>query len=320
MVWLHLVNTAKKRNKLFNPFFMFLLEFLQSKNVHTSLAELIVELGRAAEEISQSIIHASTQKAGSTNASGEDQIAMDIAANSILVRTVKTNPFVSGYCSEEIDSFEVASEEGVYSVFFDPLDGSSLFDVNFSVGTIIGIYEGNDVLGRTPRGQVAALYTIYGPRTVMMLTVGQGVHEFLLTDAGWELVNSDVQLGGTKKYFAPGNLRAAQERVDYLELVNAYMKEQYTLRYSGGMVPDLHHIFKKGSGVFMYPGMPSAPQGKLRLLYECGPMAFLMEQAGGASSSGTGSILDLPIREFHQRSPIFLGSKQEVERCVKALN
>ncbi|MEK9159482.1 MAG: class 1 fructose-bisphosphatase [Patescibacteria group bacterium] len=297
-----------------------LLEFLQKKNVDLSLAEVIVELGRAAEEIASSIIQASTKKAGSTNASGEEQIAMDILANDILVRTVSGNPYIGGYGSEEIDGFEKGHEEGIYSVFFDPLDGSSLFDVNFSVGTIVGIYAGNEVLGKTPRGQVAALYTVYGPRTTMMLTVGQGVHEFLLTDAGWELLNEEVQLSGTKKYFAPGNLRAAQERGDYLQLVNWYMSEQYTLRYSGGMVPDINHIFKKGSGIFMYPGMPSAPQGKLRLLYECGPMAFLMEQAGGASSDGTKSIMDVEISEYHQRSPIFLGTKNEVARCEKALN
>ncbi len=301
-----------------NPFSM-LLEFLQQKNVHTSLAEVIIELSRAAEEIASSIIKTSTKKTGSTNASGEEQIAMDILANDILVRYME-NPFIAAYGSEEVEGFEKTNVEGIYSVFFDPLDGSSLFDVNFSVGTIVGIYADTEVLGRTPRDQVAALYIVYGPRTSMMLTVGQGVHEFLLNDGAWELVNADVQLSGTKKYFAPGNLRAAQERSDYNELVQWYMKEQYTLRYSGGMVPDINHIFKKGSGIFMYPGMPSAPQGKLRLLYECGPMSFLMEQAGGASSNGEKSLLDVEITEYHQRSPIFLGTKSEVERCEKALN
>lgn len=298
---------------------MTLLEFLNQKKVHTSLLELLVELATAAGEISSNIIQASTKKAGSTNASGEEQIAMDILANDILVRTVKTNPYVLAYGSEEVEELGQGMEDGLYSVFFDPLDGSSLFDVNFAVGTIIGIYEGADVIGRTPRGQVAALYTMYGPRTTMMLSVGQGVHEFLLTEGGWELLTEEVKVTKGKKYFAPGNLRAAQERSDYLELVNWYMKEQYTLRYSGGMVPDLNHIFKKGTGVFMYPGMPSAPEGKLRLLYECGPMSYLMEQAGGASSNGEKSILDLGINELHQRTPIFIGVKEEVERSTKAL-
>ncbi len=296
-----------------------LLDFLTSKNIHTSLAELLVELSEAAREISSNIIQASTKKAGSTNASGEEQIAMDILANDILVRTVKMNPYVLAYGSEEVDELGLASDTGLYSVFFDPLDGSSLFDVNFAVGTIIGIYEGADVIGRTPRGQVAALYTMYGPRTTMVLSVGQGTHEFLLTDEGWELLTEEIKVTNGKKYFAPGNLRAAQERSDYLELVNWYMKEQYTLRYSGGMVPDLNHIFKKGTGVFMYPGMPSAPEGKLRLLYECGPMAFLMEQAGGASSNGEKSVLDIEIKTLHQRTPIFIGVKEEVERSTKAL-
>lgn len=298
---------------------MMLLDFLNSKKIRTSLVELLVELSEAAHEISSTIIQASTKKAGSMNASGEEQIAMDILANDILVRTVKTNPYVLAYGSEEVDELGKASDTGLYSVFFDPLDGSSLFDVNFAVGTIIGIYEGADVIGRTPRGQVAALYTMYGPRTTMMLSVGQGTHEFLLTEAGWELLTEDVKVANGKKYFAPGNLRAAQERADYLELVNWYMKEQYTLRYSGGMVPDLNHIFKKGTGVFMYPGMPSAPEGKLRLLYECGPMAYLMEQAGGASSNGEKSVLDIEIKTLHQRTPIFIGVKEEVERSTKAL-
>lgn len=311
-------NTHLKANNLPNPFSM-LFEFLQQKNVHASLAEVIVEIGRAAEEIASSIIQTSSKKAGSTNASGEEQIAMDILANDILVRYM-SNPYIGAYGSEEVEGFEKVNEEGIYSVFFDPLDGSSLFDVNFSVGTIVGIYAGTEVLGHTPSEQVAALYIVYGPRTTMMLTVGQGVHEFLLTDGVWEVANDDVQLSGTKKYFAPGNLRAAQERADYNELVQWYMKEQYTLRYSGGMVPDINHIFKKGSGIFMYPGMPSAPNGKLRLLYECGPMSFLMEQAGGASSDGEKSVLDVEITEYHQRSPIFLGTKGEVARCEEMLS
>jgi fructose-1,6-bisphosphatase len=298
---------------------MQLLEFLQTQNTPTSLAELLLELAAACKEIGHNIVETSTKKVGSTNASGEEQIAMDVLANDILVRYVKTNPYVASYGSEELDGLGRASDEGIYSVFFDPLDGSSLFDVNFSVGTIIGVYSGVDVLGHTPREQAAALYAVYGPRTTIVLCAGEGVHEFLLTDEGWEHLG-ELQLNGDKKYFAPGNLRASVEREDYLHLVNDYMTEKYTLRYSGGMVPDLNHLFKKGSGIFLYPGMPSAPEGKLRLLYECGPMAYLMEHAGGASSNGERSILDVEIREFHQRTPIFVGSTEEVERAVKALN
>lgn len=296
-----------------------LFDFLQTKGASQELAELIVELGRAMEEIAGSILQASTKKAGSTNAYGEEQIAMDVEADAIMARTLKTNPYVAAYCSEEMDRLEEAAPDGLFSVFHDPLDGSSLFDVNFAVGTIVGIYRGAHVLGQTPREQVAALYAIYGPRTTMMVSVGCGVHEFLLTEEGWVLVTESVRLDGTKKYFAPGNLRATAEREDYFDLVARYIKEQYTLRYSGGMVPDINHMLKKGSGVFMYPGMPSAPDGKLRLLYECGPMAYLMEQAGGASSNGEHSILEILIHTLTQKTPIFLGTKEEVEKCVNAL-
>lgn len=297
-----------------------LFDFLQKKGSGVELAELIVELGRGVEEISRSIIRADEKKLGTINPSGEEQIAMDVEANDILVRYVKTNPYVASYGSEELDELQKGDDpKGIFSVFFDPLDGSSLFDVNFSVGTIVGIYKGQDVIGRTPRDQVAALYALYGPRTTMVVSMGQGVQEFLLTKEGWEPQVEIATVEDGKKYFAPGNLRATQEREDYLNLVIQYMKEQYTLRYSGGMVPDVNHILKKGSGVFLYPGMPSAPQGKLRLLYECGPMAYLVEQAGGASSDGKQSILDVKISDYHQRTPVFLGSLSEVKRATAAL-
>lgn len=294
-------------------------DYLIQKGSSAELAELLVELGRAIEEISKSIIGASTQKAGSQNAYGEEQIAMDVKADEIMNRTLSTSPYVVTYCSEEQDGLQPASIEGQFSVFHDPLDGSSLFDVNFSVGTIVGIYPVADVLGHTPREQVAALYAVYGPRTTVMLSIGKGVQEFLLTEEGWVLVTEDVKVADGKKYFAPGNLRATAERQDYFDLVASFIKEKYTLRYSGGMVPDINHIFKKGSGIFMYPGMPSAPDGKLRLMYECGPMAFLMEQAGGASSNGKNSILDLQISSLTQKTPVYLGVKEEVEKVCAAM-
>ncbi|MFA5792598.1 MAG: class 1 fructose-bisphosphatase [Candidatus Gracilibacteria bacterium] len=263
-----------------------LFDYLQEKGASRELAELIVEIARAVEEISIKLVHTDTCKAGSKNVYGEEQIAMDTASEEIMSRYLKTNPYVFGYCSEELNEFEKASSDGIFSVFYDPLDGSSLFDVNLSVGTIVGIYKSRDVFGETPRSQVAALYAVYGPKTTLVISVGNGVHEFMLTADGFTLVCEDMKIDGEKKYFAPGNLRATAEREDYFKLVTDMMREKYTLRYSGGMVPDVNHILKKGSGIFMYPGMPSAPSGKLRLLYECGPLAYLVEQAGGASSDG----------------------------------
>jgi len=122
------------------------------------------------------------------------------------------------------------------------------------------------------------------------------------------------------KNFAPGNLRAVKDNPKYKDLVDHWMMEGYTLRYSGGMVPDLNHILTKGQGVFTYPPYPPKyPEGKLRLLFECNPMSFLMEQAGGAASTGEGAVLDVKVKDVHQRTPIFIGSKKEVDKAVEML-
>ncbi len=296
-------------------------EFLQKKGASTELAQLMIDLLDAVEEISGAIDHSVMGSAGTQNVFGEEQAALDVRAEKIMSEHAKNCPFVVAYGSEELDELMDANPDGQFSVFYDPLDGSSLIDVNLSVGTIVGVYEGANVLGRTPRSQVAALFAVYGPRVTVMLTVGNGTHELVLVGPGeWEVFKEEVVMKGDKKYFAPGNLRATKEREDYFKLVETYMREQYTLRYSGGMVPDINHILKKGNGVFLYPGMPSAPDGKLRLMYECGPMAMLMEQAGGAASNGKEAILDLPIESLVQRTPIFIGDSKEVERAVEALS
>lgn len=295
-----------------------IFDWAQKQGASVELAELLEELAAACARISSSIVTTHTGQAGSQNASGEEQAAMDLVADRILTKTLESCPFVAAYGSEELDDLVAAQEDGCFTVLHDPLDGSSLLDVNFSVGTIIGIYEGQNPIGQTARDQVAAVVAVYGPRTTLLVTVGTGTFEFLWQEEVWQ-GPVQLKLEGDKKYFAPGNLRATLDDPKYLKLLQYYMTEQYTLRYSGGMVPDVNHILKKGAGVFVYPGGKQYPQGKLRLLFECGPMAFLMEQAGGAASSGIGPILDLKIEALHQRTPIILGSKKEVERAVSAL-
>ena len=296
-----------------------MFNFLQQKGASVELAELIVELANACKQISGVIVQTSTGKTGTENAFGEEQLKLDVQAEEIIDEHLKSCPFVAAFGSEELDEMVHVRDDGKFSVFHDPLDGSSLVNVNLAVGTIVGIYEGAEIMGRTPREQVAAMFAVYGPRTTLMVTVGKGVHEFTLMDGEWKVTDEDVKMDGDGRYFAPGNLRATKEREDYFELVNWYMKEQYTLRYSGGMVPDINHILKKGAGVFMYPGMPGAENGKLRLLYECGPMAMLMEQAGGSASAGGKAVLDVEIRELVQRTPIFIGTLKQVEMCEERL-
>ena len=283
------------------------------------LAELITEVASAVVKISGVIEITSTGYAGTENVYGEKQVAMDVEAEDIMEAHLKTCPFVGGIGSEELDEMKIVKPDGQFSVFYDPLDGSSLVDVNLAVGTIVGIYEGTNIIGRMGREQVAAMFAVYGPRTTIMLSTGNGVHEFIFLGGTWHLKTENVKMGSDKKYFAPGNLRATTEREDYFDLVTWYMKEQYTLRYSGGMVPDINHILLKGQGIFMYPGMKSAPDGKLRYLFECAPMAFLLENAGGAASDGEMDILDIRVTGMEQRSPIYIGSNEEVKRCVEKL-
>jgi len=296
-----------------------MIEILQKQGASIELAELTIELANAVSRISKMIVGVDTGYANTTNSFGEQQVIMDVEAENIIQEHLRACPYVASFCSEELDALQHVHEDGKFSLFYDPLDGSSLINVNFSVGTIIGIYEGTEIIGRTPREQVGAMYGIYGPKTMLVICLGEGVHEFTLVNDAWVLTDENIKLRNDKKYFAPGNLRATKERPDYLELVNEFMQEQYTLRYSGGMVPDINHILKKGSGIFMYPGMPGAETGKLRVLYECGPMAYIVEHAGGASSYGEGSVLDVEITELVQRSPIFVGTPEDVKRASEKL-
>ena len=274
---------------------------------------------RAGLFISDAVKIADTGKAGTKNAYGEEQAALDVIANDIMDGALKGCENVGFVASEELDKPLRLHENGVFTVCHDPIDGSSLIDVNLSVATIVGIYPLIDLVGRTPREQVAALFFLYGPRTTMMFTSGDGIHEFTLRDGEFVLTKSDVKISDNGKMFAPGNLRAAIERGDYVKLVEYWMREQYTLRYSGGMVPDINQILIKGGGVFTYPPYSDMPDGKLRLLFECGPMAMLIEQAGGIATDGKTPILDKKITDMTQRTPIFAGSKNEVEKVMSML-
>lgn len=250
------------------------------------------------------------------NIHGEQQLAMDVQSDLIFQRTLCSCNCVALVASEEQEE-AVHLNGDDYCVVYDPLDGSSLFDVNMSVGSIVGIYPGNSLIGRKPSEMVGSLIAVYGPTTTVLLSFGDGVYELLLKEEGFILKEENIQVASMGKYFAPGNLRATKHVEWYRKLVNHWMKEGYTLRYSGGMCPDVNHIFGKGGGIFTYPGYPEAPNGKLRLLYECGPMAYLMEQAGGKATDGKVRILDKTIESLHQRTPIFIGSSGEVDEAVK---
>lgn len=288
------------------------------------LRHLINYIARAAKYIHYYIKTGDLGLAGTQNIQGEKQLALDVLSNDVIMDNLEHSHLVCMAASEEEDNareFNDLNSENCYSVAFDPLDGSSLVDANLAIGSIFAIYKGKGFIGKTGRDQVAAISIVYGPRTTLIYTIGKGTHEFTLNDVGeFRLTQENMKVSEDAKNFAPGNLRAAAENPKYKAIIDSWMNDRYTLRYSGGMVPDLNHIFKKGQGIFTYPpNPPKYPNGKLRLMFECIPFSFLMEQADGESNWGEGSILDIRIEDLHQRTPIFIGSKNEVKKVIDGL-
>ena len=296
---------------------------LFESGVSDELRHLINDLSRAGKYIHNAIRTTDLGLAGSSNTFGEEQLKLDVLSNTIVKEELCESRLVCRYASEE-ESSEMTEllPDAPFTVVFDPLDGSSLLDCNLAIGSIFGIYESKGkLMGKTPREQVAALYIVYGPRTILVYSTGKGVHAFYLNEVGeFTLLQKNLTMKDEVKTYAPGNLRAVVNTPSYRKMMNLWLDEGLTLRYSGGMVPDVHHMLIKGAGIFTNIGGSKYPQGKLRLLYECGPFAYLMEQAGGASSDGTQSILDVKITDLDQRTPIIIGAKKEVKRVAKVLS
>ncbi|GLR16205.1 class 1 fructose-bisphosphatase [Portibacter lacus] len=273
-------------------------------------------------------------KAGDTNIQGEDQQKLDVYANDVFVNGLVNREIVCGIASEEEDDFlsikgRKGKNENKYVVLIDPLDGSSNIDVNVSVGTIFSIYHRISEVG-TPvqledflqpgNKQVAAGYIVYGTSTIFVYTTGHGVNGFTLNPAIGTYYLSHPNITFPDK----GNIYSVNEGnyVHFPQGVKDYIKycqkeeedRPYTSRYIGSMVSDFHRNMLKG-GIYFYPQTSQSPNGKLRLLYECNPLAFIAEQAGGKASDGFGRILDIKPTELHQRVPFFSGVKSMVEKA-----
>ncbi|MBU0668352.1 fructose-1,6-bisphosphatase [Patescibacteria group bacterium] len=257
---------------------------------------------------------------GESNVSGDRQIELDIVCNEKFIENLTGNSYVAMIASEELaEPIRKRADGEGFVVAFDPLDGSSIAELNMAVGSIIGIYRGNEVIGKTGRDQVAAMIAVYGPELTFLITLGdEGVFEFGYNRLKKEFVlrHANLKLKEDGKIFAPGNIKIVSGESWYMDLIAEMAKNGYALRYSGGMVPDVNQIIRKGGGIYMYPGSKEKPEGKLRLLYECAPIALLIERAGGLAVSPSGDILDIPVREYHQKTPIFLGSLKEVQLAL----
>lgn len=272
--------------------------------------------------------------AGDTNVQGEDQQKLDVYANDKFIQTLINRNIVCGIASEEEDDFisinsQDENHQNKYVVLIDPLDGSSNIDVNVSVGTIFSIYRRVTPVG-TPvqledflqkgNQQVAAGYVIYGTSTMLVYTTGHGVNGFTLNPAigSYYLSHPNMQFPEDGRIYSvnEGNyIHFPQGVKDYIKYCQMEEGDRpYTSRYIGSLVSDFHRNMIKG-GIYMYPKSSKKSNGKLRLLYECNPMAFLAEQANGKASDGFTRIMDIEPTELHQRVPFFCGSKNMVEKA-----
>ncbi|MCB1748244.1 MAG: fructose-1,6-bisphosphatase [Gammaproteobacteria bacterium] len=264
---------------------------------------------------------------GQVNVQGEEQQALDVIANELLIAELQSRDGVVVLGSEENDELIVVDEADCgacrYAVLFDPLDGSSNLDVGGSVGTIFSIYEvaaGAEQDLQAGRHQVAAGYVLYGPSTIFVMTLGQGVDMFILDPA----VGNFVRAGEPLRIPARGRSYSVNEAnldsfpAGYQRFLAECRAAGYSSRYAGAMVADVHRVLLQG-GIFMYPPTAKAPAGKLRLMYEANPMGWLIEQAGGAASTGQGRILEVLPASLHQRVPVALGSRDDVTALELAL-
>lgn len=297
-------------------------EFLNNATPDKGLRALLTSMGEALRTISFKVRTASCGGTACVNSFGDEQLAVDMLADKLLFEALRYSHFCKYACSEEVPELQDMGGpvEGGFSVAFDPLDGSSIVDTNFTVGTIFGVWPGDKLTGVTGRDQVAAAMGIYGPRTTYVIALKDipGTHEFLLLDEGkWQHVKETTEIG-EGKLFSPGNLRATFDNPEYNKLIEYYVKEKYTLRYTGGMVPDVNQIIVKEKGIFTNVLSPSA-KAKLRLLFEVAPLGFLVEKAGGFSSDGHQSVLDKVINNLDDRTQVAYGSKNEIIRFEETL-
>lgn len=263
---------------------------------------------------------------GAVNVQGESVKKMDLYANEVFISVFKQSGLVCRLASEEMEKPYYIPENcplGRYSLLYDPLDGSSNLDINLNVGSIFSIrqQEGSDEDGlaldllQEGRKQIAAGYVLYGPSTMLVYSIGKGVHSFTLDPSLGEFIlsseNIQVPEHGPIYSVNEGNFWQWEESIrDYIRYVHRH--EGYTARYGGALVGDFHRILLQG-GVFLYPGTVKKPEGKLRLLYESAPLAFLIEQAGGRASTGTEDIMDVVPTKLHERTPLIIGSKEDVD-------
>jgi fructose-1,6-bisphosphatase I len=307
------------------------------------LSSLLRDIGLAAKRVNVEVNKAGLVDilgdAGEINVQGEDVKKLDVFANNQFTGALQHGISCAGIASEELDDYfafdDEISKNSKYVCLYDPLDGSGNIDVNVSIGTIFSVYrrvtEKGSIAAKEDflqkgRTQVAAGYIVYGSSTMLVYGTRRGVNGFTLDPSIGEfcLSHPDIKCPPDGKIYSVnhGNFFQYDDRVkNYINLCQKKTKENggpYTQRYIGSMVSDVHRNLIKG-GIFMYPGTIEKPKGKLRLMYECNPFAFIAEVAGGKATDGKQPILDIQPTELHQRSPFFIGSKNMMEELEREL-
>jgi fructose-1,6-bisphosphatase I len=303
------------------------------------LSQLLRDIGLAAKIISREVNKAGITHIlgddGSTNIHGEDVKKLDLFADNQLISSLDRSDITCMVISEENDGIvELDNDGGKYIVYMDPLDGSSNIDVNVSIGSIFSIYmhqnngapltEEHALQSGTQ--QIAAGYVLYGSSTIMVYTTGMGVTEFTLDPGIGEFILSNEHITmpdhGTIYSVNEGNYKSWPEGlkkyVKYCQEEHPNDRRPYSARYIGSMVADVHRTLLNG-GIFIYPDSNQYPSGKLRLMYECNPLAMIIEQAGGMAVSGNGRIMEISPTSIHQQTPIYIGSKENVQKVQEFL-
>ncbi len=316
----------------------------QIPNATGELSTLLRDIGLASKRINVEVNKAGLVDilgdAGSVNVQGEDVKKLDIYANDQFRGVLQHGISCAGIASEELDDYiafdDTESKNSKYVCLFDPLDGSGNIDVNVSIGTIFGVYRRVTSLGtiaskedflQKGTQQVAAGYIIYGSSTMLVYATRRGVNGFTLDPSIGEftLSHPDIKCPPSGKIYSVNHGNFFQYTEGVKKYIDACQKKDknsggpYTQRYIGSMVADVHRNLIKG-GIFMYPGTIDKPKGKLRLLYECNPCAFILEVAGGKATDGSQRILDIQPTELHQRTPMFIGSSEMMAELEKEIS
>lgn len=274
------------------------------------MQDIIKAIEKASIEIKEIIETGDTGKSEQENSTGDTQLKLDIASDIIIENIFKEIPSIKAIVSEEQEDIVHLNDDGEYLIAYDPLDGSSLVDVNLSVGSIYGIYK-NEF---NAENIIASVYVVFGPRVEMVVAIDD-VKMYRLKHGKFEYIQ-DIVLKEKGNLKAPGSTQSCWAP-HHKKMVDDIFNDGYRLRYSGGMVPDLHQILLKGGGLFSYPGTSDRPKGKLRQLFEVFPFAYTYEKAGGQAIDGAKRVLEVETTHIHDTTPCFFGSNHEINRVLE---